>query len=83
MVMVTVIYITDTVSMEKLFHLACKCIDLHQVNYLTESKNTVITIHWDHKNHTPWWQYKEVVRSTGQSQPAGSGCNAASSSLDY
>ena len=57
-------------------------IDLHQVNYLTE-ENTVITDPLGSQKSYSMAAIQGVVRSTGQSQPAGSGCNAASSSLDY
>lgn len=57
-------------------------IDLHQVNYLTQ-ENTVITDPLGSQKSYSMAAIQGVVRSTGQSQPAGSGCNAASSSLDY
>jgi len=57
--------------------------DRYQLSYSTDGSSTVVTDPLGSQYTHQFQTILSVARSIGQSQPAGSGCNAASSAITY
>ncbi len=58
-------------------------IDRHTLSYSTDGSNTLVTDPLNSQYTHTFQTILGVAKSTGQSQPAGSGCSAAASSITY
>lgn len=58
-------------------------IDLHTLSYSADGSNTIVTDPLNSQYTHTFQTILGVAKSTGQSQPAGSGCSAAASSMTY